>query len=183
VRYFLKMKKKHSLQSCSYGSFASPSTVNQQLNNSDSLVNYCSSDDDSSRRVQQDDSEPASLGSTYIIEPVAFIQNLASCIMGFSLGQFIYSRILNRLIKEANANSKNVSTDFTKLFSFVRDSSNGSHIIPIDPSDTTNVCQNESSWVPLTPSKNVSSALIRLIGVVPDQRFLSQYPNTGMKKN
>lgn len=49
--------------------------------------------------------------NTYIIEPVAFMQNLASCIMGISFAQFIYNRILNRLIDQAKASDgKNATT-------------------------------------------------------------------------
>ena len=51
--------------------------------------------------------------TSYIVEPMAFIQNLASCIMSISLGQFIYSRILNRLIEQYNkTNLKSVSIFF-----------------------------------------------------------------------
>ncbi|RNA16674.1 proton-coupled folate transporter-like [Brachionus plicatilis] len=40
--------------------------------------------------------------TSYIVEPVAFIQNLANSIMSISLGQFIYTRILERLIEQFN---------------------------------------------------------------------------------
>lgn len=40
---------------------------------------------------------------SYIIEPMAFIQNLAMSIMNISLGQFIYNRILTRLINQASS--------------------------------------------------------------------------------
>ena len=43
----------------------------------------------------------------YVVEPVAFIYNLASSIISISLGQFIYSKILNRLIEQQNKNGTN----------------------------------------------------------------------------
>lgn len=50
--------------------------------------------------------------STYIVEPMAFIQNLASSIMSFSLVQFIYGKILTRLINEANENQNNTNISY-----------------------------------------------------------------------
>ena len=47
--------------------------------------------------------------SSYVIEPIAFIQNLASSIISISAGQFIYHRILNRLLREANGGKGNLS--------------------------------------------------------------------------
>lgn len=49
----------------------------------------------------------------YIVEPVAFIYNLASSIISITLGQFIYNKILNRLIDEQNKHANN-TTNFTK---------------------------------------------------------------------
>lgn len=61
--------------------------------------------------------------NTYIIEPVTFIQNMATCIMNFSLGQFIYNRILNRLIDEARSNTITTTTPVTTTIGFISNSS------------------------------------------------------------
>ncbi len=55
--------------------------------------------------------------SSYVIEPMAFIQNLASSIMTISIGQFIYNRIYNRLVKETidNDNGNNTSMNTSYL--------------------------------------------------------------------
>ena len=52
---------------------------------------------------------------SYVIEPMAFIQNLSASIMNISVGQFIYNRIYNRLIKEANDNANHNATNSSNL--------------------------------------------------------------------
>lgn len=51
---------------------------------------------------------------SYLIEPVAFIYNMASSIISISLGQFIYAKILNRLIDQEN-HRHNHTTNYTDL--------------------------------------------------------------------
>ncbi|CAF0897110.1 unnamed protein product [Brachionus calyciflorus] len=71
--------------------------------------------------------------SSYIVEPVAFIQNLATSIMGISLGQFIYNRILNRLIDEfSKSNFKQIFTNSTLFFTTNTNSSCQTSPIPIN---------------------------------------------------
>lgn len=48
---------------------------------------------------------------SYIIEPVAFVQNLAASTMTVSVGQFVYSRIYKRLIREASQPYSNATTN------------------------------------------------------------------------
>jgi hypothetical protein len=165
---------KRTTSKTNYGSFNN----RNELYASDSLINYIpvSSEDKNENEFansittnnQKDDEfvskstdlilSRAPFRCTYIIEPVAFIQNLASCIMGFSVGQFIYNRILNRLIEEANnsiipSNFSNLTLfRYNHLF-YITDSSNSSSDnIP----DNSDICSNQS-YVPDEPSKNISS--------------------------
>ena len=169
------MNKRPKLKS-TYGSFNN----RNELYGSDSLIDYkpvASEEQNENDHTnlpttynQQDDElvskstdlilSRAPFKCTYIIEPVAFIQNLASCIMGFSVGQFIYNRILNRLIQEANnsiipSNFSNLTLfRYNHLF-YITDSSNSSSgNIP----NNSDLCSNQS-YVPDEPSKNVSSLL------------------------
>ncbi len=90
---------------------------------------------------------------SYIVEPVAFIQNLAASIMGFSLGQFIYNRIFTRLLDEASrqandTNSSNMSFSYNLLSElpvFVQKSSsllsnqtNNNSCAGLDPTNNNN---------------------------------------------
>lgn len=78
-----------------------------KYNKSDTFLNYTPRNTisflDSSLHIpRSDESSQAEISQSYIVEPVAFIQNLASSIMSISLGQFIYTRILTRLLNEFN---------------------------------------------------------------------------------
>lgn len=54
--------------------------------------------------------------STYVIEPVAFLQNLATSIMSISSGQFVYQRIYDRLVKEHMNDGHHNHTNLTSFF-------------------------------------------------------------------
>lgn len=51
--------------------------------------------------------------SSYIIEPVAFVQNLAASTMTVSVGQFVYTRIYKRLLREASHHHQNTTMNYT----------------------------------------------------------------------
>ena len=55
-------------------------------------------------------------GCSYIIEPLVFLQALASSIIGIAYGQFVYNRILDRLIDESGTNATNFSTPFSHRY-------------------------------------------------------------------
>lgn len=46
----------------------------------------------------------------YVIEPMVFLQSMASSIIGVAYGQFVYNRILDRLIEESRTNGTNMTT-------------------------------------------------------------------------
>lgn len=98
---------------------------------------------------------------SYIVEPVAFIQNLATSIMGISLGQFIYNRILTRLINEFNkANFKN-STNRTINY-FINHASLSLNIMSnsttlSSTSTTTSAPNTASCQGSITPPHNASN--------------------------
>ena len=87
-----------------------PSLAQARLYGSESLLNYCDLDQDSDQETADRSSidmvlDQALFKCSYIIEPVAFIQNLAASIMGISVSQFIYNRIYDRLLSQATHNS------------------------------------------------------------------------------
>lgn len=67
--------------------------------------------------------------STYIVEPMAFIQNLALCIMSFSMPQFIYSKILTRLM--------NSHSEFNGLVNFANTTPNEMEKIQMQAQEQT----------------------------------------------
>jgi len=71
--------------------------------------------------------------SSYIVEPVAFIYNLASSIISISLSQFIYNKILDRLIEqESNKNGTNLTTIHPQYSIIMQ-------------SNLSNICNNNNS--------------------------------------
>lgn len=114
-------------QIVSYESDDELERTNQRLYASDRFINYNRSSESENEENEHNENDPDvafALTSTeifisqtvfkhsYIIEPVAFIQNLASSIMGISLSQFIYNRIFTRLLNENNNHGQN-GTNFT----------------------------------------------------------------------
>ncbi len=110
--------KPKNFKKASYGSVADrqasmPNLVENTIedNNSDleedPVANNCEISYllDSTENRESTKTKPAikksSSKSSYIIEPMAFIQNLAYSIMTISVSQFIYNRIYNRLVSEA----------------------------------------------------------------------------------
>ena len=59
--------------------------------------------------------------SSYVIEPVAFLQNLATSIMSVSSGQFIYERIYDRLVREHMNDGHHNHTNLTMYYSLGAD--------------------------------------------------------------
>ena len=100
----------------------------QLLYRSDTLINYESAQYHHHHHHQSsDEASHASsarlvisqtcCNTSYIIEPVAFIQNLASSIMNFSLSLFIYNRILQRIIDQNQSHNTTNTTNFSLSFS------------------------------------------------------------------
>lgn len=164
-----------------YGSLISKSDRHANYSNkcrSDEHINYQSelnSTDDTNE--QELDNESLYLSSSelfvsqsvcqcsYIVEPVAFIQNLAASIMGFSLGQFIYNRIFTRLLDEAsqqanNTNGSNMSFShnlLSQLPVFI-------HQSPLGSSLFSNQTNNNSCVSPdPTNNNNNGSQLVTLL--------------------
>ncbi len=71
---------------------------------------------------------------SYIVEPVAFIYNLASSIISISLSQFIYNKILDRLIEQeiSNKNGTNLTTIHPQYSIIMQ-------------SNLSNICNNNNS--------------------------------------
>lgn len=98
--------------------------------------------------------------SSYIIEPVAFIQNLAASIMNFSLGLFIYNRIFTRLLEQQNHSNTTNGTNFSFLnsspnlnsFMAIRLSNSDSPLLYSYTNFSSNDCVNDNSSM-----KNVSN--------------------------
>jgi Mg2+ and Co2+ transporter CorA len=122
--------------------------TNQRLYASDRFINYKrSSESENENEHNENDPENVTFALTsteifisqtvfkhsYIIEPVAFIQNLASSIMGISLSQFIYNRIFTRLLNEANHGQNGTNFTLPVLFS---NGSSGNNCSPSSSNST-----------------------------------------------
>jgi hypothetical protein len=88
---------------------------------------------------------------SYIVEPVAFIQNLAASIMGISLGQFIYNRILTRLVNQAidGKNSTNMTEIVTASFAYLT-----------NLTTTTKASNHSDSCTHVLPPSNSSGSIL-----------------------
>jgi hypothetical protein len=109
-------------QSPTYGSIR-PLDLDKTLSQyrSDTRINYeiqdeirrvCDEDDNDDSKTSIVIAHTCCCKSSYVMEPVAFIQNLAASIMNFSLGLFIYNRIFTRLLGQNQSNKTN-GTNFS----------------------------------------------------------------------
>jgi hypothetical protein len=148
-----------------YGSISSPylDKISTQYR-SDTQINY---ETDHNHADKEDETYQTKIiiastccKSSYIIEPVAFIQNLAASIMNFSLGLFIYNRIFTRLLEQQNHSNTTNGTNFSFLasspnlnsFMTIRLSNSNSHLLYSYTNFTSNDCVNDNSSV-----KNLSN--------------------------
>ena len=186
------MSKRDDSNLSSYGAIDLPdSTVNLDKNSSqyrsDTLINYEHADEN-----DKDDLEAATeviiattcCKSSYVIEPVAFIQNLASSIMNFSLGLFIYNRIFNRLLEQQNNNNHtNFSLTLPRNVHYMTTLLN-SHLVADQAlfafSNSSDLCNANSSNVstllnPLLDTMKYSSSDIDTIRVKAQEETSTLY--------
>ena len=94
---------------------------------------------------------------SFIIEPVVFLQTIASAIIGIAFGQFIYSKILNRLIENDEAIAMRNLTN-SSILNF--------KISFLDTNDNNDVCSSNS-----TTSNSSISDMIRIKAQEESARF------------
>jgi len=170
-----------SKKSANYGSIRSPELdkISTQYR-SDTLINYEIANDVIHRVDEENDETSTKIiiastccKSSYIIEPVAFVQNLAASIMNFSLGLFIYNRIFTRLLEQQNHSNTTNNTNF----SFLSHTPDLKHLIPITllnsnsplfntyQNSSSNICANDNSSM-----KNLSNMFeISVMGLSPSE--------------
>lgn len=105
---------------------------------------------------------------SYIVEPMAFIQNLASAIVNISLGQFIYNRILTRLIDQATGGgSPNTTNSSLPSFYSFGNASNGSVCAQQDPGNNGSKLLASSIMSSLSTTFSASSYMLAQLPFQP----------------